>query len=282
MAVSQASQQALQEIQTYVQIFVQTRGGTAGGGGFGGGGIKHRVGAGDIGVFDTHTGSPGIHYLTASPNESSTATDTDQIHSIIDGLGGDLDATFEANSKPFSALSAAHCRALVQFLDEKFVSTEDADLKVPLTRSQLAQLIGKGAMKSLQARFPLVSNATEIKLRRCSAVGQCINFHTDHAFRTMQIPLNGDDEYKGGKLVFCTREGLVFPPRPAGGATTHDYRIVHGVTTLHRGTRYGLFFLSHPKSGSAKDQLGFERTFSNKKTSTYINMTGVGYDRGCR
>ena len=32
--------------------------------------------------------------------------------------------------------------------------------------------------------------------------------------RTMQVPLNGDDEYDGGRLLFATRKGLECPARP--------------------------------------------------------------------
>ena len=89
---------------------------------------------------------------------------------------------------------------------------------------------------------------TTIKLRRCEAVGQCINFHADMSHRTMQVALTSDETYGGGALVFANAEGLHFPPRPAGSATIHDCTIVHGVTELVCGVRYGLFFLVEPWS----------------------------------
>jgi hypothetical protein len=58
----------------------------------------------------------------------------------------------------------------------------------------------------------------------------------------MQVALNGDDEYEGGRLVFATKDGFVVPSRRAGSVTIHDCRSVHGVTGLVRGVRYGLFF----------------------------------------
>ena len=57
----------------------------------------------------------------------------------------------------------------------------------------------------------------------------------------MQVALNGDDEYVGGKLVFATSTGFVTPPRPAGGVTVHTHRAVHGVTALVSGVRYSLY-----------------------------------------
>jgi len=73
-----------------------------------------------------------------------------------------------------------------------------------------------------------------------------VNFHTDCAIKTLQAPLNGDNEYEGGKLVYATAgAGLQYPPRPAGSATLHDNTIAHGVTALTSGVRYGLFLLQH-------------------------------------
>ena len=47
--------------------------------------------------------------------------------------------------------------------------------------------------------------------------------------------------YDGGRLVFAGAGGFRAPHRPAGSATVHTHRIVHVVTALTRGTRYGLF-----------------------------------------
>ena len=84
----------------------------------------------------------------------------------------------------------------------------------------------------------------EIKLRRVEAHGQCIQFHLDHlATRVMQVPLNGDDEYVGGRLMYATHSGMLQPARPAGSATIHN-TVVHGVSEMVSGVRYGLYFLS--------------------------------------
>jgi len=70
---------------------------------------------------------------------------------------------------------------------------------------------------------------------------QSIEFHRDFSKRTMQVALNDESEYSGGRLVFVTGAGLLAPPRPAGSATIHTNKIVHGVSTLRSGIRYGLF-----------------------------------------
>jgi hypothetical protein len=40
-----------------------------------------------------------------------------------------------------------------------------------------------------------------------------------------------------------TKDKLEAPARPAGTISIHKNDIVHGVSVLHSGTRYGLFFL---------------------------------------
>ena len=60
---------------------------------------------------------------------------------------------------------------------------------------------------------------------------------------SMQVVLNDESEYDGGRLVFATDEGLVCPSRKAGSATLHDNTIAHGVSLHTRGVRYSLFLL---------------------------------------
>ena len=71
-----------------------------------------------------------------------------------------------------------------------------------MTRIDLVRLIGSDAVAELEQTFG--QRYEEIIIRRCEAHGKFINFHTDVSLRTMQIALNGDDEYKGGNLVFAT------------------------------------------------------------------------------
>ncbi len=78
-------------------------------------------------------------------------------------------------------------------------------------------------------------------LRRAEAQGRCIPFHLDYDYaHTMLVPLNGDDEYTGGRLMYATDEGFLVPLRPAGSATIHDNTMVHGVSVMESGVRYGL------------------------------------------
>jgi hypothetical protein len=58
--------------------------------------------------------------------------------------------------------------------------------------------------------------------------------------------LNAESEYEGGRPVFVTEEGLVWPWRRAGSATLHDSSIAHRVGLHVHGMRYSLFFFQCP------------------------------------
>lgn len=75
----------------------------------------------------------------------------------------------------------------------------------------------------------------------------CIGFHVDgvYASTTVQIALNDEDEYEGGKLCFFSRGKLTVLRRPAGSLSKHHRSILHGVTTLTSGTRKGLFVVDY-------------------------------------
>jgi predicted 2-oxoglutarate/Fe(II)-dependent dioxygenase YbiX len=59
----------------------------------------------------------------------------------------------------------------------------------------------------------------------------------------MQVALNNDSSYDGGRLVYLSNGRIHMPKRDAGTVTIHNDEIVHGVSMMQAGTRYGLFFL---------------------------------------
>ena len=77
----------------------------------------------------------------------------------------------------------------------------------------------------------------QIRLRRVCSIGKAVEFHTDYSRRTMQVPLNDESEYEGGRLVFATVQGFQVVPRPLGAVIMHHGRTVHGVTALTVGVR---------------------------------------------
>jgi len=59
----------------------------------------------------------------------------------------------------------------------------------------------------------------------------------------MQVALNSDKEYSGGRLMYLRDGKIEIPERDVGTITIHENNIVHGVTQLENGIKYGLFFL---------------------------------------
>ena len=58
---------------------------------------------------------------------------------------------------------------------------------------------------------------------------------------TSQIPLNPTSEYEGGSLVFFVNDQLQTVPRVPGSLVQHPRNVLHGVTSVTKGTRKSLF-----------------------------------------
>ena len=185
-------------------------------------------------LFGAHAGSPGLAFLTGAPGTAEEA------RALIALLGGSLDERPCIGHEEL--LDAAACAALVRTLDERAAECPPAqalDVRLSLTEAELGRLVGPAQLERLRAAFG--GTYDTIRLRRVAAAGQCVGFHCDYSKRTMQVALNADHEYGGGRLTFATAGGFVQPARPRGTATTHANSLVHGVSTLTHGVRYGLF-----------------------------------------
>merc|ERR1712025_346340 len=97
-------------------------------------------------------------------------------------------------------------------LDER--CGDEKDFKLSLSPDDLKHFLGTGCNRQLEQFFS--GGFNEVKLRRCCEHGKCINFHTDVALCTLQIPLNGDADYSGGRLIYLNGDGLHIPSRPSG------------------------------------------------------------------
>lgn len=187
---------------------------------------------GDIGEFGDHSGSIGIQFL-----KGQTAT-LEDARSIVRALEGQWGASYSFSASP-GLVTDAVCKRMIRLLDAKHKDEED--LKLSLSECELASLADASLLQKLRERFG--GDFDSIILRRVEACGKCIGFHTDVSKRVLQVTLNSDQEYSGGRLVFITTKGLEVPARSAGSATLHDNKVVHGVTQHERGTRYSLFLL---------------------------------------
>jgi len=225
---------------------------------------RRRVGRSDIGEFDSHENTPGRNWLFEDDINPSieeckaviefTKTQPQYMKAILTPINELPYPGFILHDPSVIKLDSNMRLRLMNYIDEqKSESDMNGDCKVIVSSlKHLAVLLGDSneeygneVVNRLVTIFGGIVNT--IILRRVKPGtddGLCINFHTDHAQRTIQIPLNDENEYKGGKLVFLSpTEGLLKPSRLAGSATIHTNRVVHGVTPIKEGVRYSLFLL---------------------------------------
>ena len=178
------------------------------------------------------------------------------------GPTGWKDLKYEMRQTHDTLLTAAQRESCMRFLDEarKSLSPGCADFKVVLGgnsgqggKEAFATLLGLDTDTQYTGLMSLHQNnhsAPKMAFRRTEGpVEGCIGFHTDSGSHrnsvnhTVQLTLNGDDKYEGGRICYVCGENAVLtvPKRPAGTLTIHDGNVLHGVTRLHRGVRYSLF-----------------------------------------
>eukprot|EP00466_Bigelowiella_natans_P012216 jgi/Bigna1/128778/aug1.7_g3486 len=237
----------------------------------------------NIGVFGTYSYQPlGRDLLTDADlfldhedeKREGFKYDRDYCMNIIKATNAAPQATFVATEHRL-LLSERVCAKLRRFLDEQasalktgktsrrsksYEYGDNDDLKIDVTLDELKRLIhdaeknekegdhqcsgdrADAVLQRIAQAFPS-EKWHKIKLRRCAAHGQHIGFHTDVSEETIQIPLNDDTEYEGGRLVFLNTGGIHVPKRSAGSYTIHPKDIAHGVSVLKSGVRYGLYIL---------------------------------------
>ena len=220
-----------------------------------------------------HQHFPGANFLVHRRDHAAhLAADAlrDVAASLALQIGGAAALDDDAGCEPrtnVAILSDLHCATLVTLIDQHHLSSpvHVDDLRITLSKDELVAAIGEAALADLAAAFGGPTSYDTIRMRRVDggageavgalgalgAGGKSVPFHTDFSRRTMQVALNGDDEYEGGRLVFATKEGFVVPSRRAGSFTIHDRRSVHGVTGLVRGVRYGLFLCDTTQDNAA-------------------------------
>ena len=138
----------------------------------------------------------------------------------------------------------------MRFMDvaHSTLSPGSQDIKLTINSAAAFAVLFPGSESS--ARFARLlaehsTHGTKIALRRTEGpVDGCIDFHCDggYATKTVQIALNNDDEYVGGRLCFVTLDAsrnpvLTVVERPAGTLTCHPAKVLHAATKLHAGVR---------------------------------------------
>jgi hypothetical protein len=210
----------------------------------------------DIGKFesvlDLHQETDKHATISLRSKDSFTP---DEIKQLIASFNSVSDVKFQMFEK-LPALKENILKDLQEYADKAYEekktnpelvnSPSISDFQIPLSRTKLTEFIGEEALKQLDSLFGETSN--DIVLRRCDYLNHCIDFHVDYAYKTLQVALNDDSEYEGGRLVFVSNGKLEIPKRKSGTITLHEKNIIHGVTALRSGVRYGLLILNRPLS----------------------------------
>lgn len=134
---------------------------------------------------------------------------------------------------------------LLRFMDQCYRNHKRADLKI-LFKDVRAFLAVPGVDMELYKRLCALHSSADkvsIALRRTSVLDGCIPFHCDggYATKTVQVCLNDDLDYNGGRLVFYALGKVEVPRRGRGFCTIHDPKVLHAVTRVTAGVRYSLF-----------------------------------------
>jgi uncharacterized protein (TIGR02466 family) len=162
-----------------------------------------------------------------------------------------------------AALSAEQCAILCRFAESHMTSivpdTVDdlPEYQVNLSVEGLSELLDRDAVAALLT-MPQALGAPadlavdelyeriDIFLRMYSPQTRpYIAFHSDTCSYTVNIALNDDDSFDGGRLLTVNGSALKAPSRPSGSAIVHAGNLVHGVTRIKSGTRYSLILFFH-------------------------------------
>eukprot|EP00928_Gymnodinium_smaydae_P011932 TRINITY_DN14361_c0_g1_i1.p1 TRINITY_DN14361_c0_g1~~TRINITY_DN14361_c0_g1_i1.p1 ORF type:complete len:383 (-),score=44.05 TRINITY_DN14361_c0_g1_i1:51-1199(-) len=163
---------------------------------------------------------------------------------------------------PDASLLGYEVRVLLSsFLDFMWENTSNqfpesrVDMRMCVPDAEFTNLIGY--LRSVDAADLLISfndsfkevpgterSSSKIALRMTRGpTNACINFHCDggYATGTVQIALNDQSEYSGGRLLFFVNDQLHVLDRPAGSMCQHPRAVLHAVTPMSAGTRKSLF-----------------------------------------
>ena len=157
-------------------------------------------------------------------------------------------------------LTPPECKKLIDFVNKQIrddgVDDVDGcpDWQVNLNEKKLGKIVGKDVIKRLWA----VPSILDPEAKQFSRVGVFIRkyergarpwmpFHKDDNRWTVNVALNGDNEFVGGRLMALHNRALQLIERKEGDATCHEGRLYHGVSAIRDGTRYSMIMFFHQK-----------------------------------
>ncbi|KAH8076862.1 hypothetical protein JL721_893 [Aureococcus anophagefferens] len=148
--------------------------------------------------FGDHAGSPGLSFLQPGAKLHATAAVVREIAARCRRGGGSEGAAPYFRSDPAAGLLSAAQRADLRSKLDRVAAVDGAlDFNELVTLSEASSGLGAKVYASLEALFASHGGRVDaVALRRSAAVGQCIRFHADENFMTLQVCLN--DDFDGG------------------------------------------------------------------------------------
>jgi uncharacterized protein (TIGR02466 family) len=214
-----------------------------------------------------HEACPAVQRFLVQHADPASATEAEL--DLIRGHGIPTDTPSDPDGRlieNIAALSAEQCETLSRFAEAHMTSivpdTVDdlPEYQVNLSVEGLTELLDRDTVAAL-LKMPEALDApsdlaigdlyerVDIFLRMYSPQTRpYISFHSDTCTYTVNIALNDDSGFDGGKLLAVNGSALKAPPRPPGTAILHAGNLVHGVTKIERGTRYSLILFFHRKA----------------------------------
>tara|TARA_A100001015_G_scaffold195109_1_gene217496 strand:+ start:1273 stop:2448 length:1176 start_codon:yes stop_codon:yes gene_type:complete len=175
-------------------------------------------------------------------------------------------------------LNQAQKKVLINITDTIYNCNQSDDIKVTFQNDKYALNALFGIDNGARIYRQLTSlhsinypDEKKIVLRRMQGPSSgCIHFHRDgpYATKTVQMTLNNDNEYLGGRLCFFTYDQLKIPERKSGSITIHQSSVMHAVTRMIDGCRYSLFVVDR------NNRLGERNVFqlSNIEIDTLMSI----------
>lgn len=210
------------------------------------------------------------HLTPCNGSDPPEITTCERLDVIARAIGPPVDSSRPGSYMERMVLGRSECTALMAFIDRaaevllRDASSPVDDFRLEVSSERLAGVVGPAAVAALETfRADAVStmlpeppsHPPRLLLRRTKASadgggGKHIGFHRDHALMTINVALNGFDAFRGGKLLLVTpHEERRLHERRAGHAVAMDGALVHAVSSLTAGVRYGLFALYEGTEG---------------------------------
>lgn len=158
-------------------------------------------------------------------------------------------------------LTAAQCAKLRNLIHNKIqndgIDNVDGcpDWQVNIHESKLQKILGKKTFEKL-TQIPTMLNPQQVSHKHYSRIGVFIRmystskrpwmpFHSDGNDFTLNVALNSDTDFTGGRLMALHNEELQIIERREGDVTYHKGTVYHGVSAITSGTRYSMIMFYH-------------------------------------